>query len=736
MKKIIAVIFSLFLLTAYGAQTYAQDISEKTHVKFTMTPEFSDVRPGDTVFIAINQKLDDHWHTYWHNPGDSGQPPRFTWDLPPGFEMKTLSWPVPKPIPTGPLTSFGYEQEATLIQEMLVPVDMPSGPLEIKATIDVLVCKEICIPEFHEYSFVLNEGKNQINDEIISAAFDKLPTEVSWPAFYKEDENGDFVIDLEFQQPELITQGDVNVRFEVLPHEWGIIDNSAKTRVKMEKRDTFHLLFRKQRGDRPLEKLGKLKTLVSYDIANSESETLQALELTLSPDPEWLSAITEQSIIEETQSTAENSDDKSELTLDEYTPSPPNTNLLKAIIFAFLGGLILNLMPCVFPVLSMKALSLVKMAESSPRTVKLSGLSYTAGVLLSFSVIALSLLALKAAGSQIGWGFQLQNPVVVLSLAYLLFIIGLNLSGFFEITSRLSNIGTGLTDKGSFIGSFFTGVLVTLVATPCTAPFMGVALGYALTQPALVSYLVFTALGLGLAFPYLLLSYAPALRTLLPNPGNWMVVFKELLAFPIYASAVWLVWVYSQQVGAISLLYALTGFVGISFFVWILRYTPDSRGGKIAMRFFAALVLLTVMGIAFSESLKTKPSQVSEQIIESSLSRPYTEASLMEALQGEQPVFVNMTAAWCITCKVNERIALNIDETMKLFEEKNVVYFKGDWTNQDPEITKFLSRYGRNGVPIYVYYGAPDNATGNRPEAEVLPQILTPNIIKNVIENE
>lgn len=721
----IFIILASFFLARYSL---AQDKPEPEHVKITMTPEFTEVHPGDTLFVAIREDIDDGWHTYWRNPGDSGESPQFTWHMPDGFKTNKLHWPIPERISTGPLTSYGYKKTVTLLQELTIPAKLPDGKITISADIDILVCKETCVPEYHTASFTLNDGSKQEHSDLINDAYDRMPTNVKWDAFYSTDDKDNFIVNLELRTPRLITSGGEKLRFDLLPYEWGVIDNNAVTGITADDRFiNVHLV--KPRGDRPLTRLGTLTMLMTYQNIDGSSEA-QALEIQARPDDKWLAKI--QAAAAQKAEKKSQHDAKAD---NDYTP--PDTTFAIAILFAILGGIILNLMPCVFPILSMKALSLVQMSEKSHIKARIHGLTYTAGVMLSFGALAGLLITLQAGGDQIGWGFQLQNPLVVLLLSYLLFMIGLNLSGFYEIRGSFTNVGAGLGKKEGVGESFFTGVLATIVATPCTAPFMGVAMGFALTQPPAVAMCVFLALGFGLALPYLMLSLFPPLRVILPKPGHWMVVFRELLAFPIYASVVWLVWVYSQQIGAVGLLYAMAGFVGLSFAVWIFRYSPEDGGGRLAMRGFAIIVLLTVLAIGISESLNPENRIEAPAAAEQGANWQAFTAKRFTALeQGDGPLFVNMTAAWCITCKVNERVALSTKSAKDLFVTENVSYLKGDWTNQDPEITAYLSRYGRNGVPLYVFYGARDPQTGQRPDPVVLPQLLTPGIIADAIKGE
>lgn len=408
--------------------------------------------------------------------------------------------------------------------------------------------------------------------------------------------------------------------------------------------------------------------------------------------------------------------------------------LLALLGFAVLGGLLLNLMPCVLPVLSIKAVSLASSAEADASGTRAKGYAYTAGVLLSMLALAGALLALRAAGEQIGWGFQLQSPGFVLALTYLLLLVGLNLSGVFEVGGSLAGAGDTLTQGDGARASFFTGVLTTLVATPCTAPFMATAVGIALTQSAVTALAVFAALGLGLALPYLVLALAPRARRFLPKPGAWMTRFKQALAFPMYASAGWLLWVLAQQAGPTLLAAAIAGLVLVALAAWCYEQLKHSSGGwrwanaAVAVGALAlAIVLPARVGDAGAggANLATTANAAGAAAADDWV--PFETQRVTQLVASGRPVLVVFTADWCVTCKVNERVAIDTDEARALYRAKNVALVKADWTNQDAAISAELARHGRAGVPLYLFY-APGSA-----EPVVLPQILTPGTVRDLV---
>jgi thiol:disulfide interchange protein DsbD len=399
----------------------------------------------------------------------------------------------------------------------------------------------------------------------------------------------------------------------------------------------------------------------------------------------------------------------------------PATNSLagwQALLLAFLGGIVLNAMPCVFPILSLKLLSLTRQAHGHRSEQLGHGLAYTAGVLLSFAALGGALLTLRAGGRAIGWGFQLQTPVFVAGIAYLLFAMGLSLSGVVDFGARFAGTGSRLVGRSGLTGTFFTGVLATVVATPCTAPFMGAALGFALIAPAAVAIGIFLALGLGLAAPYLIATVTPGWQRLLPRPGAWMELVKQLLAFPLYSTVAWLVWVLIQEAGPAQSLGALFGFVLVGFVVWI--YGRTRLAAPLGRQLGVGLAAAGTAAAIFLAATVTKPEAgTANAAARDGLAyEPFTaeRLSMLEAMG--KPVFVNLTASWCVTCLINERVALDSDAVRQAFAARGIVALKGDWTTQNPEITALLQQFGRSGVPLYLLYGG-------KGEPVILPQILT-----------
>ncbi|MBX2834284.1 MAG: thioredoxin family protein [Micavibrio sp.] len=680
----------LFALT-FTVPALAQD--QLVHIR--LIPERGQIAAGEEIWIGIEQEIAHEWHTYWKNPGDSGTAPRISWDLPDGFEVSDIHWPVPDKIPYEPLLNYGYSDNVILLQKLKAPDVLPDGAINLSADVEVLVCKEECIPEFGTYTLSLNDANMANNGDYLSEATSKLPKLGNLEGTFSE-QDGQFIVSV--QGMPSIDEGN---EIEILPYEWGLVSNPETAQWQEQDGKVF---LSQKRGERSLAEIeGRFNGVLAFE----ENGVRVGYQFSATHDPVLSYSDAMQP--------------------EAYTDARSFT-LPLALVFALLGGMILNLMPCVFPVLSLKALHLVKAAEKPQNHVKASGLVYTLGVILSFLAIAGILLAIKAGGETVGWGFQLQNPFIVGALAYLTFLIGLNLSGFYEIKGGFTNFGGRLAGKDSLSGSFFTGVLATLVATPCSAPFMAGAIGYALVQSPTIALLVFAVLGLGLALPYLLLSFSPALQKAMPKPGAWMETFRQFLAFPMFAASVWLVSVCGAQAGINGVIGVLSGMVALGLAIWLWNNKPfKSNVLKFFVMLLFALCITAALYVLPRDSVMNDTPQMDE------MSEVFNEEKLGALLEGEDAVFVEMTASWCIVCKVNEALAINVPSTRALFAEKNVHFLVGDWTNKDDNITKYIESHGRSGVPLYVYY-KPRVAGEDRPHPVVLPQVLTPAIIADVLE--
>ncbi len=708
-------------------QTKEQEPDQYVHVR--LLADKTQVQGGETIRIGIEQTIHPGWHTYWINPGDSGTETTVNWEMPPGFSVTSLEWPTPNKIPYGPLTNYGYDGQVTLLQNLTLPEGIGSRAFSLQATVNVLVCHEICVPETHNVSIIFNKAMQPSPDKI-STAEARLPENKPWSTSFVE-RDGQLIFKT-IVKPTSFLVGAKN--FTLFPEEWGAVDNNTNASLTILD-DGFSIS--QKRGERTLSETPEIPLVLTF---SKENGTHHARRIIARAEGINAAIIPHQATADEAVPTQLNAP-STQPTPTQFTPTKESStiSLWKALLFAIFGGMVLNLMPCVFPVLSIKALSLINLNGKEKEKARAYGLSYTAGILLSFAAIGGTLLVLKTGGAQIGWGFQLQSPAVIIFLTYLVFIIGLNLSGLFEFSGRLANIGANagqkLAQKSGHKGAFFTGVLATLVATPCTAPFMGAAMGFALTQPAIISMLVFLSLGFGLALPYLALCYIPALRAKLPKPGHWMETFRQFLAFPMFITSAWLIWVLSQQITAIGIFCTLLAMIAIVFAFWLIRITPASGAGRVLSKLF---IIISVLFILASPFLPSKNTHINENMEAGQQNgqnwEAFTPEKLSKFLQGDDPVFTNMTASWCITCKVNEKIALATTSTKTLFAEKNIHYLKGDWTNQNPAITSYLTSFDRSGVPLYVYYGARDPQSGKRPEPVLLPQLLTSGLIKKTIQ--
>lgn len=671
------------------------------HLRARLVAQRPWVAPGESVELLLVFDLQPGWHTYWRNPGDSGEPPRLTWTLPEGIRAGAIRWPYPRRIPVGPLANYGYTGQALHLIDLDVAADWPAGePIDLRLDATWLVCDEHCVPESGSFALRLESAPGvgeTSGDALLEAMFARaraaVPTDFAGEALL--DRSGK---PLRLRLSRAALPEDLQ-GLEFFADAWGLIEPAAAQPWRFEG-DWLEL--------RLTAGANVAGASISGVVVASATDGWHAFELkpreqTLPPLPAGADSVP--------------------------------LGLPLALLFAFLGGVILNLMPCVFPVLAIKLLGLAEQGTLSRAARAWHAALYSAGVLVFFALLGGGLLVLRAAGTAAGWGFQLQSPAFVALMAGLFLVLGLSLAGVLTLGTGLMGLGaggrvlnTGMSGRVGFdraaLAAFGTGALAALVAAPCTAPFMGAALGYALTLPWLAALAVMLMLGFGMALPFALLSLFPAWARRLPRPGVWMERLKQLLAFPLFATAAWLLWVLVLQTGADGLGLAMGSLLALVFGLWLLEVVraDGSRwagGARLAVRGLALVCLVGALGLA----IRLEPPASEDAGL---LAQPYSAEALAQALGSGQPVFVNMTAAWCITCLVNERVALATERVARAFADAQVVYFKGDWTNHDPNISAYLNSFGRDGVPLYVFY-----PPGGEPV--MLPQLLTPGLVVDAL---
>lgn len=692
---IAACLFALLVRDAFALESAAV-VSTRSVV--TLVSAQSAVAAGRPVGLALRFRLSPGWHIYWQNPGDAGQAPQVELHAPAGTTVTDINWPAPRRHVDGTITTFIHEGEVLLPFSLTLPAGIDSA-VSVAARATWLVCRDICIPEEGIFRLTLPAGEVRPSEHaaLFDLAQEAGPQKSRWVA----------TVDAHAR---LLLTGDgaaeVRDAFFV-PASRGVVESGAE-QVFAPRDRAFELQLRSGPDFDPARRLEGV--LLLHDG--------QGVERAL-----WIETPGE--AIQRPSSVR---------WVSERLPTVPEATLPEpdawygfayAVMFAFLGGMLLNLMPCVFPVLAIKALSFARMSGHERHAVRSQSVAYCAGVMASFVLLAALLLGLRSLGMQAGWGFQFQSPVFVIAMSALLFAIGLNLSGVFELGGELASTGDVLASQGGITGSFFTGALAVVVATPCTAPFMGGAIAVALAAPAPQTLAIFLAMGGGLALPYALLAFFPGVARRMPRPGPWMDRLKQGLAFPMYAAAAWLVWVLSRQSGADGVLTALAALLLLSVAAWMLGAAQRGAAPGRVWRGGALILLLTAVSVVgsaprVSEGSATAASSPGE-------SEPYSPARLTDLRAKGLPAFVNMTAAWCVTCLMNERIALSTVEVRQAFAQRGITYLKGDWTRSDPDITEFLREHGRDGVPLYVFY-PPGGAS-----PVVLPQILTAGIVLDAI---
>jgi thiol:disulfide interchange protein DsbD len=690
-------LLTLFLAASLGSVAHSQSLprfgAPEPHVKAELVAETDAIVPGQPLQLALKLAHEKEWHTYWQVPGDSGLPTRIEWQLPAGFTAGPIEWPYPHRLPAGPLVNYGYEGETLLLTKLQVPADLVTGKtVMLNAKAEWLECKDVCIPGSADLALTLpvRPSAGASPHAALFAETRKLVPGAMSGVTARATTEGDRI------RLALTVPADRRIdSIEFFPLEEGRVEPAAAQVLDRSNGTALYLTAAK-----PVK--ADAKSIAGVLVVNGGPAKAGGWTATVE------GPVTAGTVSASPAAAA-------------TTVPAPTMSLLAALGAAFVGGLILNLMPCVFPVLSLKLIGLAQhRTHSGPMAAH--GVAFAVGVILSFVLLAGLLIALQQAGSALGWGFQLQTPWVVTLLTILFFVIGLNLLGVYEFTfgSGLGNTkaADALVGKSDWRGSFGTGVLAVIVASPCTAPFMSAALGYAITQPAAIALSVFAMLGVGMAAPYLLLTLFPALLAKLPRPGRWMELFKQFMAFPMFATCVWLLWVLAQQVDAGGVALALGVLVAVSFALWSLGLAQ--RG---AARFrWVALVGAVVAAMTFTPIATSEPVAAGSKATAGADWVEYSPQALIDLKAQGKPVFVDFTAAWCVTCQVNKRVALNTDKVRSRFADSGIVRMKADWTNRDETITRALAEFGRNGVPLYVLY----DRTG---QPTVLPELLTENTV-------
>ncbi|MYA66867.1 MAG: hypothetical protein F4Y22_06315 [Gammaproteobacteria bacterium] len=677
-------------------------------IEVELIAETSNIVPGETAWLGLRLDPAEHWHTYWKMGGDSGEPTSLNeWIAPTGTQVGELQFPAPAWLPfyDTDLVNFGYEEQVLHPVAVTIPADYEGESVELSTLAYWNVCDLICIPGEQRLSVTLPVGEALETDaahaELFAGAREQLPV-VEHDIRSLLAVAGERV-SLGFESSTLNFDGIADAWF--FPEQRRVIKPGPLRDVTVE---SNLLQITHQQPRRMLDDLESIYgTLVLEDAAGGRT----AYDFV---NPAGIA----------------NATTLASMAADAGGNDSGLGGLPLFMLGALLGGMILNLMPCVFPVLSLKALSFVAASGETARHQRNEGLAYTGGILISFVLLASVLIALRAAGEQVGWAFQFQQPWFPAFIVYLFFTLGLSLSGVFEIGTGLMGAGNSLTTQKGYKGSFFTGVLATIVATPCTAPFMGPALGFALTQPWVVAMLVFLSLGFGMALPILVLSFAPALTRFLPRPGAWMNTFKQFMAFPLYASAAFFLWVLGNQVGVMGMSLVLGVCILLALSAWLYQRRhvvgPIMRTANLAVGVATLFLAGYLMQTPFLQTMAQPDSDLALGSREHASAdfEAFSSVRLAEYRAGGTPVFVNMTADWCITCLVNEQSSLGTERVKQSMEDNDIVYMKGDWTNEDPEITAVLEEFRRPSVPLYVLY--PGDPAG---EPVILPQILTPAIL-------
>lgn len=707
-SRVFAVMMGLSL--AWATFVLASEPVRLLHhnVEVELVAEHLAIQPGQSVVVGLRIEMDEGWHTYWKNPAAPGMATSIRWILPHGFEAGGIQWPRPHAFELFEMVSYGYEGEVLLPVRIEVPPEVATNRVELAAQVKWLACQESCVPGEVTLTLdlpvtrdppALDQRWQRLFDQARrDLPLDPAPDQVV--AFWSADEKK-----IVLRVSGLVAESETKATFfaEKDEEENDVLDYEAPQQLKRIDQRLEVWLAPSPHRQTPIKHLRGVLVLESED----RSDVLAVDVPLMASDPGGEDLVDGAVLL---------------------GGGASGLSLPLAILYALIGGLTLNLMPCVFPVLSIKVLGFVQQAGEDRVRIRLHGFVFALGVLLSFWVLTIVLLALRAGGEQLGWGFQFQSPAFIALLACLMLAVGLNLFGVFEIGLGIMTLAgqtTSRANQGGYCESLFSGVLATAVATPCTAPLMGPAIGFALTLSTLQTLMVFTALGVGMALPYVVLSMFPTWLKLLPKSGPWMETFRQLMAFPMFGATIWLVWLFGRAVGSEGILILLVGMLVLAMATWVFgRWGTVVRGVGVRWAARVSSVALTAIAVAlplWAINGLGGPGDLSWE--------PYDEQRLAQYQSAGRTVFVDFTADWCLTCKFNEGTVLASRAIRQLFVTRNVALLKADWTQKDERIAQALEKFGRTSVPLYLVYSADRSR-----QPVVLPTVLTRRMVIDAVD--
>jgi len=722
---VVSICLASSLLTLSGCGDKSE--SDGPHIKIRLIADQQALTPGSSFRLGVHFKPEPGWHIYWKNPGDSGLAPRFAWESTGGVGVDAPLWPYPKKIAVGPLVNYGYDEVLLSFPATFSAPPPRATTTDVTVSLQYLVCKDECLPGEAQLKLTLPISKTASapseHERLFALAEKNIPTPLQRVSIAVEEQQDRIIVALIPLEPRFFPS---TITF--FPEDPRVISNSAPQETSL---DSGALRISLKRDPNRRDAIRRLRGILYSPQGWSEEGEPKAIEVDTNP---------EEGRASEAQRSAQATTNATSF------EGGKDIGFFAAIFFALLGGLLLNIMPCVFPVLSIKILSFIEQAGHEPKKIKAHGIAFSLGVVISFWVFAGILLALRAGGEQLGWGFQLQSPAFVAVMIFTLFGLGFLFLSDIALGNSIQRIAGRAKISTTYAGSFFNGALATAVATPCTGPFMGSALAATLTLSAFENLSIFTALGIGMSLPYLAIAFKPHLLQRLPRPGAWMEGFKQLMAFPLFASVVWLSRVFARQMGleppGLDLVTDLLwGLLAVGFGFWLIlqaRRLPSPRAQR-AARVVAVVMLVAglVTGMPSSKEVEgtrsraclANESTTSEPDEFGLIWEPYSEARLAALMAQGRSVYLDFTAEWCITCQVNERLVFGSSEVRALLVRKNVALMKGDWTTKSPSITAALRRYGRNGVPLNVIINK-----GKQESAIILPNLLTPGMVVAELE--